>query len=323
MEHAICKQKPLKCEVNPPEELAHRLRNMNISSGKYELLVPPAREYESLYNSSVRMAKTPRDYDYDYISQKSEEIHGNKPHYQGQERKCRYSDAEADFNLHPQGPKYRYCKDDRKHKDSEGHRYKFEKDKHKHRSRRPSTSSSESGSSSREKHGRRHKKRNKHRSNSSSSTSSSSRHRYYRHSSFESSSSSNVRTMLPVKVVGPNNDERNFVIESGTDQDYNCDNSVTSKFGILNTTSITEKLTSAKSSEEVGTAVCATEVIPSNEDAPVRSVSKSISGNGAEAACRLSLALDSDTDLQILPDNTVEICLREPVKISQERLFYL
>ena len=59
----VCKQKPPKCEVNPPEELAHGLRNMNISSGKYELLVPPAREYESLYNSSVRMAKTPRDYD--------------------------------------------------------------------------------------------------------------------------------------------------------------------------------------------------------------------------------------------------------------------
>ena len=95
--------KPLKCEVNPPEELTHGLQNMNISSGKYELLEPPAREYESLYNSSVRMAKTPRAYDYDYISQKSEEIHGNKPHYQRQERKYRYSDAEADFNLHSRG----------------------------------------------------------------------------------------------------------------------------------------------------------------------------------------------------------------------------
>ena len=133
----------------------------------------------------------------------------------------------------------------------------------------------------------------------------------------------NVRTMLPVKVVGPNNDERNFVIESGTDQDYNCDNSVTSKFGILNTTSITEKLTSAKSSEEVGTAVCATEVIPSNEDAPVRSVSKSISGNGAEAACRLSLALDSDTDLQILPDNSGNLFERTSEDIPGETLLPL
>ena len=133
----------------------------------------------------------------------------------------------------------------------------------------------------------------------------------------------NVRTMLPVKAVGPNNDERNFVIESGTDQDYNCDNSVTSKFGILNTTSITEKLTSAKSSEEVGTAVCATEVIPSNEDAPVRSVSKSISGNGAEAACRLSLALDSDTDLQILPDNSGNLFERTSEDIPGETLLPL
>ena len=132
----------------------------------------------------------------------------------------------------------------------------------------------------------------------------------------------NVRTMLPVKV-GPNNDERNFVIESGTDQDYNCDNSVTSKFGILNTTSITEKLTSAKSSEEVGTAVCATEVIPSNEDAPVRSVSKSISGNGAEATCRLSLALDSDTDLQILPDNSGNLFERTSEDIPGETLLPL
>ena len=189
----VCKQKPLKCEVNPPEELAHGFQGMNISSGKYELLEPPAREYESLYNSSVRMAKTPRAYDYDYTSQKGKEIHGNKPHYQRQEKKCRYSDAEADFNLHTQGPKYRYSKHDRQHKYSEGHRYKFEKDKHKHRIRRPSTSSSGSRSSSREKHGRGHKKRNKHHSSSSSSTSSSSRHRYSRHSSSESSSSSSPR----------------------------------------------------------------------------------------------------------------------------------
>ena len=126
----------------------------------------------------------------------------------------------------------------------------------------------------------------------------------------------NVRTMLPVKVVGPNNDERNFVIESGTDQDYNCDNSVTSKFGILNTTS-------AKSSEEVGTAVCATEVIPSNEDAPVRSVSKGTSGNGAEAACRLSLALDSDADLQILRDNGGNLFERTSEDIPGETLLPL
>ena len=135
----------------------------------------------------------------------------------------------------------------------------------------------------------------------------------------------NLRIMLPVKVVGPNNDKRNFVIESGTDQDYNCDNSVTSKFGILDTTSFTEKLTSAKSSEEVGTAVCATltEVIPSNEDAPVRSVSKGISGNGAEAACRLSLALDSDTDLQILRDNSGNLFERTSEDIPGETLLPL
>ena len=133
----------------------------------------------------------------------------------------------------------------------------------------------------------------------------------------------NLRTIIPVKVVRPKNDERNFVIESVTDQDYNCENSVTSKFGILDTTSVTEKLTSAKSSEEVGTAVCATEVIPSNEDAPVRSVSKGISGNGAEAACRLSLALDSDADLQILRDNSGNLFERTSEDIPGETLLPL
>ena len=187
----VYRQKPPKREINPPEELAHGFQNMNISQGKYELFDPPTKEYEKWYNSSVRVAKSPKAYDYYDISEKSEEVYGNKPHYQRQERKCRYPDADLDSNLHTQGPKYRFSKEDRKH--SEGHRYKFEKDKHKHRSRRPSTSSSGSRSSSRERHGRRHKKRNKHRSSSSSSSSSSSRHRYSRHGSSESSSSSSPR----------------------------------------------------------------------------------------------------------------------------------
>ena len=112
---------------------------------------------------------------------------------------------------------------------------------------------------------------------------------------------SNLRTILPVNVLETNIDERNFVIESGTDQD-NCDNSVTSQSGVFDTINDTDKFTSAKPIEEVSTAVCATEVILSYENPPVRSVSEGISGNGVEAACKLSLALDSDADIQILPD---------------------